>query len=246
MTSYSVNPLLLDLAAWQLQHEQEKRAFVPSDVVASQMPPPGDPAAQGMPPGGMGDPAMAAGMAPPMSGAPMGGPPMDPAMMGGPPPSSDPLAQLAPMVQQMVQQALQQAGVQGGAAGATGATGGAAGAGGAGAKKIDPALIYLELGRLRKLLTTMFQNNGWPLPSDILDDQAVAASVSGQLPATQAIGMEAPPAMGMPMQTPPPAEMPKQAKDLLQTVLNYQEADPAQAMQRRAEALALLSQVRGS
>jgi len=69
---------------------------------------------------------------------------------------------------------------------------GAPGAGGS--KKIDPAFIYMELSRVRKLLTTLFQNMDMKLPGDILDDSSVAQVMSGQIPSSNPIGQEpAPP-----------------------------------------------------
>jgi hypothetical protein len=98
-------------------------------------------------------------------------------------------------IQMAVQQAMQQ-GMAGGAGGAAG--GPKVGGPGAGAK-VDPGMIYMELGRCRKLLTTMFQKLNWELPPDILDDQMVAQSVAGQQPGsapTNAAGGGAPPAGG--------------------------------------------------
>jgi hypothetical protein len=47
-------------------------------------------------------------------------------------------------------------------------------------------MIYLQLGRLVKLMTTHFKNLGWDLPPDILDDDMVAQAVVGQSAATAA------------------------------------------------------------
>jgi hypothetical protein len=49
-------------------------------------------------------------------------------------------------------------------------------------------MIYLELGRVRKLMTGMYQNLNWELPQDILDDQQVAQSVAGAGPTSQPLG----------------------------------------------------------
>jgi hypothetical protein len=86
-----------------------------------------------------------------------------------------------PMIQQIVDQAVQAAM---GAAGGGGGGAAGPGAGPGGKAKVDPGLLYMELGRLRKLMTTMYQNLGWDLPPDILDDSQVAQSVMGD-PASQ-------------------------------------------------------------
>ena len=163
--AYEINPVLLDVASWAIDGEREKQAFTP---------PPMDPAMMGGAPPM--DPAMMGG-APPM-GPPPGAPPMDPAMMGGAPPmdpammGGTPPAAPAPAP-----------------APAPGANGGAGGS-----KKIDPAFIYMELSRVRKLLTTLFQNLDMKLPGDILDDSSVAQVMSGQIPSSNPIGQEpAPP-----------------------------------------------------
>ena len=85
------------------------------------------------------------------------------------------------MITQVVQAVMQQ---MGGAGGAGGAGAGPAGPG-KGSAKVDPGLIYMELGRVRKLLTGMYQNLDWELPPDILDDSAVAQSVAGADPTGQ-------------------------------------------------------------
>ncbi len=150
-----IHALLLDVAAWKLAHEQEKVAFVPSG---------GDPAAGGAPPG---DPAAAGGMPPgdpaAAGGAPAGGgvPPFDPSM-------------LTPMIQQAVQQAMQGAG---GGMGAQSPTGPA----GVGQKmKIDPTMVYLQLGRMNKLMIHLFEQMGWPVPPDTLNDDAMIQQAAGQ------------------------------------------------------------------
>ena len=43
--------------------------------------------------------------------------------------------------------------------------------------KVDPEKINIGMGRILKLLTSLYHNLGWPLPSDILDDEAMAKSV---------------------------------------------------------------------
>lgn len=186
--SYGVPPALFDIAAWQLNNANEKQAFVPSDPAAAG----GDPmAAGGMPPGA--DPAMAGGGATPMDPMAAGGagpPGMDP-MAGGA--GGAPGAPLDPMmIQQIVQAVLQQTG-----GGAAGGPAGAAGPG-KGSAKVDPGLIYMELGRVRKLLTGMYQNLDWELPPDILDDAAVAQSVIGGQPAGQPLPAGGAPAGGDP------------------------------------------------
>jgi hypothetical protein len=160
----TINPTLLKLAEWRASGEVEKQGFVPTGAT--------DPAAMG-------------GGAPPMDPAAMGGaPPMDPAAAGGMPPGAPPMDPMAaggapPDIQGMIMQAVQQAmGGQGGM-GAPGAAGPGKGA------KIDPGMIYMELGRVRKLLTHLFQHLNIDLPPDILDDQMVAQSVAGQQPVSQ-------------------------------------------------------------
>jgi hypothetical protein len=188
--NHLIDPMLLDIAEWRLADRITKQAFTPPEAMV----PPGDPsAAGGAPPAGMGamgggmppmDPAMMASMGGGMGGGMEGGmPPVDPSMaaaggMGGIPP------ELQAMITQAVQQAMSQ---QTGSPAAPGS--GAAGPG-KGAK-IDPGMIYLELGRVRKMLTTMFQNMGWNLPPDILDDQMVAQAVAGQSPTSAPISADA-------------------------------------------------------
>jgi hypothetical protein len=70
------------------------------------------------------------------------------------------------MIQQMVTQAVQQAmGGQGGAA-----AGGPAGAAGAG-KPVKASLetVAMDIYQVKTLLVSMFNQQGWPLPSNILD-----------------------------------------------------------------------------
>lgn len=112
----------------------------------------------------------------PMAG---GAPPMDPSM-GAPPPD----------IQMMITQAVQTAMGGGGAGGAPGA---------AGKPKIDPAFIYMELSRTRKLLTHLLQNMQIDLPADILDDGSVAQTMTGAQPDSSPIGQEGAP----PEQAPP-------------------------------------------
>jgi len=164
---YEINPVLDDVAKWALDGEQEKQAFTPPPMDPAMMggAPPMDPMMGGAPPM---DPMM--GGAPPM-GPPPGAPPMDP-MMGGAPPMGPP-----PMDPAMM-----------GGAPPMGPPPGAPGAGGS--KKIDPAFIYMELSRVRKLLTTLFQNMDMKLPGDILDDSSVAQVMFGQMPSSNPIGQE--------------------------------------------------------
>jgi len=134
---------------------------------------PTDPAAAGAPPM---DPMAGGGGMPPMDPMAAGGmPPMDPmAAAGGMPPA--PPAAAPPAVPP----------VDPAAAGAT-----------PGAKpKIDPTFIYMELSRVRKLLTHMMQNTGIDLPPDILDDGAVAQQLNGTPHDSAPLGQEggAPPA----------------------------------------------------
>jgi hypothetical protein len=168
-----LNPVLMDLAKWKLSGEAEKQAFVPADAAAAAGgAPPMDPAAMGGAPPM--DPA-AMGGAPPMDPMAMGGaPPMDPMAMGGAPPMAPPAA-------------------------APPAPGGAPGAPGAAAKpKIDPTFIYMELSRVRKLITHFMRQTGIELPPDILDDGAVAQQLNGTPPESAALGQEPPPPPGPP------------------------------------------------
>ena len=171
---HRVDPMLLDIAEWRLADRLTKSAFTPMDALNGA-------GGGGAPPGGAppADPSMGGG-APPMDPSMGGGaPPMDPSMGGAPPAGGggiDPAS-----LQMIVQQAVQQAMGGGGAAGP-----GQAGPAGPGkGAKVDPGMIYLELGRVRKLLTTLFQNLNMNLPPDILDDQMVAQSATGQTPTSQ-------------------------------------------------------------
>jgi len=106
---------------------------------------------------------------------------MDPAMAGAAPPM-DPMAgggggDIMSMITQAVTQAMAQ---QGGGAGAGGKPGGAA--------KVDPAMLYLELGRVRKMLDGLFRHMDIPLPPDILDDNMVAQQIAGGGAQSQPIG----------------------------------------------------------
>lgn len=150
------NPELMALAEWrlaELRKQHEKQAFIPPGGG-------GDPSGGGGPPPGM-DPSMAGGP---------GGPPpgMDPAAMGGAPPMPPGGGGMDPMmIQQMVTQAVQQAmGAQGGA----GAAGGPVGAAGAG-KPVKASLetVAMDIYQVKTLLVSMFNQQGWPLPSNILD-----------------------------------------------------------------------------
>jgi hypothetical protein len=57
--------------------------------------------------------------------------------------------------------------------------------------KVDPTLIYMELGRIRKLVTHMMKSTGIEMPPDILDDSTVAQAVGGAQPSSQPIGQDA-------------------------------------------------------
>lgn len=128
--------------------------------------------AGGDPSQGGGDPSMGGGAPPPGAGA---GPPpgMDPAAMAGMAGGAPPMGGMPPG----------QPGV---------ATPGQTGAPGAGGKvKVDPTLIYMELGRIRKLITHMMKSTGIDMPPDILDDSTVAQAVGGAQPNSQPIGQDA-------------------------------------------------------
>ncbi len=162
MPRHQINETLFDVAAWRLRGENEKKAFVPQGAT--------DPAAMGaggMPPG---DPMAAGGMPPGM-------PPGDPmaAAAGGMPPAVDPMAAAGGMGM-----------MPPGAAPAAPAAPGAPAAGGK--PKIDPTFIYMELARVRKLLTHMMKHTGVEMPADILDDGAVAMTAQGQMPQSMPLG----------------------------------------------------------
>jgi len=168
-----INPVLLQAAARAV----EKKAFVPAANMDPNAPagaPPMDPSgAGGAPPM---DPSMmvAAGGMPPMDpsmmGAAAGGgmPPMDPSMMaaaGGMP--ADPNAAAA--------------------APAPAASASASG----GKSKLDADMVYLQLGRMIKLITNLYQQLGVQLPPDMLDDQKILADVKQDLPPDQAAAPKA-------------------------------------------------------
>ena len=105
-----------------------------------------------------------------------GMPPMDPAAMGGappmgPPPGAPPMGPppAAPPADPAAAAPAPPAG---------------------GSKKIDPAFLYMEMSRVRKLLTALFQNLDMQLPPDVLDDNSVAQVMSGQIPESTPIGQE--------------------------------------------------------
>jgi hypothetical protein len=185
---YQIYPQLLKMAEWRLDNAgaAEKTAFTP---------PQGDPMAGGAPPM---DPMAAGGGAPPMDPMAAGGgmppmdpmaaggmPPMDPMAAGGGMPPMDPMAggmppgggagAVPPEIQAMVDQAVQAA-----MAGSGGALPGQGGT-----KKIDPAFMYMELSRIRKLMTNLYQHMGINLPDDILEDQTTAQSLMGGQPQSQ-------------------------------------------------------------
>jgi len=179
MGKHQIHPKLLGLAEWRLHNREaaEKAAFAP----------PGDPAmAGGAPPAGAMPPdPMAAGAMPPdpmaagaMPPDPMaaGAMPADPmAAAGGAPPGG---GAMPPEIQAMIDQAVQTALAANGAQGSAGGAGAGPGAGGT--KKIDPGFMYMELARIRKMLTNLHQHSGIPLPDDILDDQTTAQALMDQ------------------------------------------------------------------
>jgi hypothetical protein len=196
------NKVLLKLAAWRLK-EQEKVAFVPAGDPSMASAAPG---AGGAPPGA--DPAGAGGM-----------PPMDPsaAMTGGAPappaPAPDPSmaggSGAAPMpsggggldadrIRQIIRQEMMQHHAQGGG-------GGAGGAGGPAKPKQDINTVSMDMYQVKKMLTYFFNQQGIPLPPDILD------------------GPNRDPSTGMPM----PAGMPGSTSDPAKS----QAAPPQSAIQ---------------
>ena len=135
-----INLALLQQAR-QSVHEMQKYAFVAA----------GDPAMGG-------DPAAAAGGAPPMDPAAGGAPPMDPMAAGGAPPMdpaaggappTDPMAALGPMIQQAVQQAMASSG------------GGPQGAGPGIKPKID---VNVEIMQMKKMLAKVMDAMGIHMP----------------------------------------------------------------------------------
>jgi hypothetical protein len=236
-----IYPELLELAQWRLDGTPgtDKAAFVPVDPAAAGAPP-GDPAAAMA-----ADPAAAAagGQPPTDPAAAMGGaPPVDPMMAGGAPPAGgDPSMaggglppELQMMVDQAVQTALQSQGATPGAApGQPGAAGGT--------KKVDPALLYMELGRVRKLLTHLLQNIGLELPPDILDDGMVAQSVllGGAAPKPLGTGAAGGAPGGMAPAGGGAAPTAKQALDFL-----FEPAANAGQLSRKVDILEILSRSR--
>ena len=148
---------------------------------------------------------------------------------------------LPPEIQTAIDQAVQTAmGSTGGDAATGGVSASPARAGGA--KKLDPVMIYLEMGRIRKLLTNMHQHLNLPLPEDILDDNMVAQAVSGMGVQSAPIGAEGgavaappPPAAGAGGTIPgigtsppiAPPEIPKTAAAIVMGSPVPQEATPA-------------------
>jgi len=174
---YQIYPQLLEMATWRLDNEtaRQKVAFAP----------PGDPAAGGAPPM---DPMAAGAAAPPMDPMAAGGaPPVDPMAGGGAESAMDPMAggmppgggagAMPPEIQMAIDQAVQTAVANQGAAAPAGP--------GGGTKKIDPAFMYMELSRIRKLITNLYQQTGMPLPDDILEDQTTAQALMGSQPQSQ-------------------------------------------------------------
>lgn len=184
-------------------------------------------------PAGATDPAAAAMPAGPPAGPPPG---MDPMAMAGAMPPMDPTAMAGAMPP----------GAMPPIAGAPGAPG----APGAGGKlKVDPAFLYMELARIRKLLTHFMKHNGVDLPPDILDDGTVAQVVQGAQPQSSPIGAGGP-AGGSEQGAaagPEPfmsLEPKKQASDVLAL---FRAPDPAlsapdpEATERKIDALSRLS-----
>lgn len=146
------NSELFKLAEWKLQ-QLDKEAFTPPA------------SAGGDPSGGPGGPP---GADPSAMGAPPPG--MDPSAGGGqPPPSPDPSGgSLDPnMLTQMITQAVQSA--MGGMGGQPGQ--GGPGAMGAGGKPMKASLetVGMDIFQVKKLVMSMMNAMGLPLPQDILD-----------------------------------------------------------------------------
>ncbi len=137
-------------------------------------------------PQGATDPAMGGG-APPMDPMAGGAPPMDPMAAGMPPgmpPGAPPMDPMA---------------AAGAPPAAPPAAAPAAGApAGGGKAKIDPAFIYMELSRTRKLVTHLMKHIGVEMPPDILDDGSVAMVAQGQMPESMPLGQGGEAEMGGP------------------------------------------------
>jgi hypothetical protein len=146
-----MNPQLIKLAKQTLN---EKRSFQPPQ------PPQGQDPSQGggaPPPGGMpgGDPSMGGGQPPPMDPSMGGG-------AGGPMPGAGGLT--ADSIRQIMQEVLSQMQMnQGGGAGGPG--GGGAGKPG----KPDLLAMSMDIFQIKKMMSTMFNTMGIPMPQEILD-----------------------------------------------------------------------------
>jgi hypothetical protein len=191
----ALNPELVKLARYTVGKQRTKQAFQP----------PQDPSQQGGAPGGAPpmDPSMAGGAgAPPMDPSMAGGgapPPMDPSMAGGDPsagggavPGAGGLT--ADSIRQMIQDAMSQMGMAPGA-------GGAGGVGGKGNKNDQMQAMSMDIFQIKKMMSTLFNAMGIPLPQDILDgpnrDPASGAPMPPGMPgSTSDPSRQSPPAGG--------------------------------------------------
>jgi hypothetical protein len=188
----------------------EKRAFVPG----------GDPAAAagGAPPGG--DPAA-------MGGAP----PPDPMMGGGAPPP-DPMTAMMPMIQQMIQQAMASSG---------------AGAGGAGGQEamIKPKIdVNIEIMQIKKMLAKISDAMGIHIPAqDMVATPEDLTQMAMGGPGNAAATPDSPPSAIKPI-SPMGAAMPgaggggKQAADRVETGRAFD--NPFRTVSNKAQAIIAL------
>lgn len=186
----TINPELLKLARFTVGRNrqktaQHKQAFQPPQPDPSQQggaPPGGDPSQGGgappMDPSMMGGGGMPPGMPPPGAG---GGMPMDPSMMaGGGAPMPGGGGMTADTIRQVMQETLGQMGMTPGQPGP--------GGGAAGGKPGKPDLLAMSMDifQIKKMMSTLFNSMGIPMPQDILDgpnrDPATGAPMAPNAP----------------------------------------------------------------
>jgi hypothetical protein len=167
----SLNPELLKLARFTVGKQRfVKQAVQPPQPDPSQGGggPPPDGGAPPMDPSMMGaggggappmDPSMGGGAPPP----PGGMPPMDPSMMGGAGPMPGAGGLTADTIRQIMQETLGQMGMVPGQAGPGGtAAGGKPG-------KPDLMAMSMDIFQIKKMMSTLFNSMGIPMPQDLLD-----------------------------------------------------------------------------
>jgi hypothetical protein len=178
----------------ELKEKLHKEAFVPGPMMQQGVPsgPGGAPPPQGMPPSSpYQDPAAmqaagGPGGAMPQQMAPQGG--------GGQPGGGSVLDQLAPMIDQRIQAMMMQQ--QGGAPGQPGAKGEA---------KVKPEQIMQEIQQLkqqatytRKIMTALLEQNGKPMPYDVLDEDGNGVPDSQEQGGPGAMTPQTPPQSAQP------------------------------------------------